>query len=110
MRVTRATTETENYTINVSKTLHKIKQIKLVVQLELISIAVVFQIKCGNRQCETLLHDVEVASSLVLCRDRTFNYPVEKLQELWRSIHPLELYDEVNYIFRSISFFKLYSF
>lgn len=46
---------------------------------------VCFQIKRGNRQCETLLHDIEIASSLALCRDRTFQYPVEKLQELWRS-------------------------
>lgn len=45
----------------------------------------VFQIKQGNRQCETLLHDIEIASSLALCQDRTFQYPMEKLRELWRS-------------------------
>ncbi len=43
------------------------------------------QIKRGNRQCETLLHDTEIASSLAMCQDRTFQYPVEKLRELWRS-------------------------
>uniref|UniRef100_A0A3P8UMG9 alpha-mannosidase n=1 Tax=Cynoglossus semilaevis TaxID=244447 RepID=A0A3P8UMG9_CYNSE len=53
------------------------------------------QIKCGNRQCETLLHDVEVASSLVLCRDRTFNYPVEKLQELWRLLLLNQFHDVI---------------
>uniref|UniRef100_A0AAZ3R5B5 alpha-mannosidase n=1 Tax=Oncorhynchus tshawytscha TaxID=74940 RepID=A0AAZ3R5B5_ONCTS len=41
------------------------------------------QIKLGNRQCETLLHDVEVASSLALCLDKTFQYPSEPLQILW---------------------------
>lgn len=43
-----------------------------------------FQIKLGNRQCETLLHDIEIASSLAMCQDKTFQYPVEKLQKLWR--------------------------
>uniref|UniRef100_A0A4W5K957 Mannosidase alpha class 2C member 1 n=1 Tax=Hucho hucho TaxID=62062 RepID=A0A4W5K957_9TELE len=38
------------------------------------------QIKLGNRQCETLLHDVEVASSLALCLDKTFQYPSQPLQ------------------------------
>ncbi|TNN86895.1 Alpha-mannosidase 2C1 [Liparis tanakae] len=42
------------------------------------------QIKRGNRQCEALLHDIEIAGSLALCRNKTFQYPVEKLQELWR--------------------------
>lgn len=42
------------------------------------------QIKRGNRQCETLLHDIELASSLALCRNKAFPYPAEKLQELWR--------------------------
>lgn len=51
----------------------------------------VLQIKRGNRQCETLLHDIEVASSLALCRDGTFQYPVEKLQELWRSGHSYQI-------------------
>ncbi|KAI1904444.1 hypothetical protein AGOR_G00005710 [Albula goreensis] len=42
------------------------------------------QIKLGNRQCEALLHDVEMASSLALCRNQAFQYPSGKLQELWR--------------------------
>eukprot|EP00066_Takifugu_rubripes_P004327 XP_003967613.1 PREDICTED: alpha-mannosidase 2C1 isoform X1 [Takifugu rubripes] len=42
------------------------------------------KIKLGNRQSEILLHDVEIASSLALCRDKTFQYPVEILQKLWR--------------------------
>uniref|UniRef100_A0A8C9T1R3 alpha-mannosidase n=1 Tax=Scleropages formosus TaxID=113540 RepID=A0A8C9T1R3_SCLFO len=42
------------------------------------------QIKLGNRQCEVLLHDAEVASSLALCRNSAFQYPSSRLQELWR--------------------------
>ncbi|KAM9854997.1 alpha-mannosidase 2C1 [Aulostomus maculatus] len=42
------------------------------------------QIKKDNRQCETLLHDIETASCLALCLDQTFQYPAVKLQELWR--------------------------
>ncbi|KAG7473386.1 hypothetical protein MATL_G00095190 [Megalops atlanticus] len=42
------------------------------------------QIKLGNRQCEALLHDIEVVSSLALCRSQTFQYPSSRLQELWR--------------------------
>uniref|UniRef100_A0A3Q4AHU8 alpha-mannosidase n=1 Tax=Mola mola TaxID=94237 RepID=A0A3Q4AHU8_MOLML len=42
------------------------------------------QIKLGNRQCEVLLHDIEIASSLALCRNRAFQYPVENLRKLWR--------------------------
>uniref|UniRef100_A0A3Q3FQ16 alpha-mannosidase n=1 Tax=Labrus bergylta TaxID=56723 RepID=A0A3Q3FQ16_9LABR len=53
------------------------------------------QIKRGNRQCETLLHDVEIASSLALCRDRTFRYPVEKLQELWRLLLLNQFHDVI---------------
>lgn len=45
----------------------------------------------GNRQCETLLHDVEIASSLALCRDKTFQYPAETLQKLWRYGREFEL-------------------
>jgi len=40
----------------------------------------------GNRQCEVLLHDVEVASSLALCKRDSFKYPACKLQELWRQV------------------------
>ncbi|TMS05957.1 Alpha-mannosidase 2C1 [Larimichthys crocea] len=53
------------------------------------------QIKRGNRQCETLLHDIEIASSLALCRDRTFQYPVEKLQELWRLLLLNQFHDVI---------------
>ncbi|XP_028442064.1 alpha-mannosidase 2C1 isoform X1 [Perca flavescens] len=53
------------------------------------------QIKRGNRQCETLLHDVEIASSLALCQDRTFQYPVEKLQELWRLLLLNQFHDVI---------------
>lgn len=34
-----------------------------------------------------LLHDIEIASSLALCQDTTFQYPAEKLQKLWRYRH-----------------------
>uniref|UniRef100_A0A672J0Y4 Glycoside hydrolase family 38 central domain-containing protein n=1 Tax=Salarias fasciatus TaxID=181472 RepID=A0A672J0Y4_SALFA len=53
------------------------------------------QIKRGNRQCEALIHDVEVASSLALCRDRTFLYPVEKLRELWRLLLLNQFHDVI---------------
>uniref|UniRef100_A0A8D0GUW2 Glycoside hydrolase family 38 central domain-containing protein n=1 Tax=Sphenodon punctatus TaxID=8508 RepID=A0A8D0GUW2_SPHPU len=42
------------------------------------------QIKKGNRECEQLLHDVEVLSSLALSQKSTFQYPATKLQHLWR--------------------------
>ncbi|KAF3854847.1 hypothetical protein F7725_022902 [Dissostichus mawsoni] len=53
------------------------------------------KIKQGNRQCETLLHDIEIASSLALCRDKTFIYPVEKLQELWRLLLLNQFHDVI---------------
>ncbi|XP_047453152.1 alpha-mannosidase 2C1 [Mugil cephalus] len=53
------------------------------------------EIKRGNRQCEALLHDIEIASSLALCRDRTFLYPVEKLQELWRLLLLNQFHDVI---------------
>ncbi|XP_061577780.1 alpha-mannosidase 2C1 [Cololabis saira] len=53
------------------------------------------QIKRENRQCETLLHDVEVASSLALCRNRTFLYPQEKLQQLWRLLLLNQFHDVI---------------
>ncbi|KAK7891516.1 hypothetical protein WMY93_023479 [Mugilogobius chulae] len=52
-------------------------------------------IKRGNRQCETLLHDVEVSSCLALCRDRSFKYPVEKLRELWRLLLLNQFHDVI---------------
>ncbi|XP_030312829.1 alpha-mannosidase 2C1 [Calypte anna] len=42
------------------------------------------QIKKGNRECERILHDVEVLSTLAVARDSTFQYPASQLQQLWR--------------------------
>uniref|UniRef100_A0A8C3PNG6 alpha-mannosidase n=1 Tax=Calidris pygmaea TaxID=425635 RepID=A0A8C3PNG6_9CHAR len=42
------------------------------------------QIKKGNRECERILHDVEVLSALALARSSTFQYPTSELQRLWR--------------------------
>nr|XP_056721816.1 alpha-mannosidase 2C1 [Euleptes europaea] len=42
------------------------------------------QIKKGNRECERLLHDVEVLSSLALSRKSSIRYPSAKLRHLWR--------------------------
>ncbi|XP_075432236.1 alpha-mannosidase 2C1 isoform X2 [Ascaphus truei] len=42
------------------------------------------QIKKGNRQCEQLLHDVEILSSFALSQNKHFHYPAAKLQHLWR--------------------------
>ncbi|XP_068168621.1 alpha-mannosidase 2C1 isoform X2 [Antennarius striatus] len=53
------------------------------------------QIKKGNRQCEILLHDIEIASSLALCQDKTFQYPVEKLRELWRLLLLNQFHDVI---------------
>ncbi|XP_075993503.1 alpha-mannosidase 2C1 [Genypterus blacodes] len=53
------------------------------------------KIKRGNRQCETLLHDIEIASSLALGSDNTFKYPVEKLQELWRLLLLNQFHDVI---------------
>ncbi|XP_041651823.1 alpha-mannosidase 2C1 [Cheilinus undulatus] len=53
------------------------------------------QIKKGNRQCETLLHDVEIACSLASCQDGSFSYPVEKLQELWRLLLLNQFHDVI---------------
>lgn len=53
------------------------------------------QIKRENRQCEALLHDVEIASCLAMCRDPVFVYPVDKLQELWRWEEWVDVVDEL---------------
>ncbi|XP_072290923.1 alpha-mannosidase 2C1 [Eucyclogobius newberryi] len=53
------------------------------------------QIKRGNRECESLLHDVEVASSLAACRDESFAYPAEKLRELWRLLLLNQFHDVI---------------
>ncbi|KAJ7311155.1 hypothetical protein JRQ81_006760 [Phrynocephalus forsythii] len=42
------------------------------------------QIKKGNRDCERLLHDVEVLSSIAVSRRPSFPYPSAQLQRLWR--------------------------
>ncbi|KAM3869694.1 alpha-mannosidase 2C1 [Diretmus argenteus] len=53
------------------------------------------QIKRGNRQCETLLHDIEAASSLALWHNNTFQYPVKQLQELWRLLLLNQFHDVI---------------
>ncbi|KAK0148878.1 Alpha-mannosidase 2C1 [Merluccius polli] len=53
------------------------------------------QIKRGNRQCESLLHDIEVASSLALWRDKAFQYPREQLQRLWRLLLLNQFHDVI---------------
>ncbi|PWA30481.1 hypothetical protein CCH79_00015270 [Gambusia affinis] len=53
------------------------------------------QIKRENRQCETLLHDVEAASSLALCRTKMFLYPAEKLKHLWRLLLLNQFHDVI---------------
>ncbi|XP_075753510.1 alpha-mannosidase 2C1 [Pelodiscus sinensis] len=42
------------------------------------------QIKKENRECERILHDVEVLSSFALTQNSTFPYPSSKLEHLWR--------------------------
>uniref|UniRef100_A0A8B9NKM3 Alpha-mannosidase 2C1 n=1 Tax=Accipiter nisus TaxID=211598 RepID=A0A8B9NKM3_9AVES len=42
------------------------------------------QIKKGNRECERILHDVEVLSTLAMARGGMFQYPASQLQQLWR--------------------------
>ncbi|XDV52784.1 hypothetical protein PO909_021447 [Leuciscus waleckii] len=53
------------------------------------------KIKLGNRQCEVLLHDVEVASCLALCKRDSFKYPACKLQELWRLLLLNQFHDVI---------------
>uniref|UniRef100_A0A672RDL9 Alpha-mannosidase 2C1 n=1 Tax=Sinocyclocheilus grahami TaxID=75366 RepID=A0A672RDL9_SINGR len=53
------------------------------------------KIKLGNRQCEALLHDVEVASCLALCKTDSFKYPACKLQELWRLLLLNQFHDVI---------------
>ncbi|XP_021263154.1 alpha-mannosidase 2C1 isoform X2 [Numida meleagris] len=42
------------------------------------------QIKKGNRECERILHDVEVLSTLAVAQGGSFQYPASQLQRLWR--------------------------
>ncbi|XP_036049017.1 alpha-mannosidase 2C1 isoform X1 [Onychomys torridus] len=42
------------------------------------------QLKKRNRECEQILHDVELLSSLALARSAQFLYPAAQLEHLWR--------------------------
>nr|XP_015198938.1 PREDICTED: alpha-mannosidase 2C1 [Lepisosteus oculatus] len=53
------------------------------------------KIKLGNRQCEALLHDIEIASSLALCRSSGFRYPAQELRELWRLLLLNQFHDVI---------------
>uniref|UniRef100_A0AAR2LJC4 alpha-mannosidase n=1 Tax=Pygocentrus nattereri TaxID=42514 RepID=A0AAR2LJC4_PYGNA len=53
------------------------------------------KIKLGNRQCEALLHDVEVASCLALCQAAGFSYPTKELQRLWRLLLLNQFHDVI---------------
>nr|XP_033776797.1 alpha-mannosidase 2C1 [Geotrypetes seraphini] len=53
------------------------------------------QIKKGNRECEQILHDVEIVSSLALSQKSSFQYPSAKLQKLWRLLLLNQFHDVV---------------
>ncbi|XP_049634576.1 alpha-mannosidase 2C1 isoform X1 [Suncus etruscus] len=53
------------------------------------------QIKKGNRECERILHDVEVLSNLALARSAQFLYPAAQLQHLWRLLLLNQFHDVV---------------
>ncbi|XP_055984736.1 alpha-mannosidase 2C1 isoform X2 [Sorex fumeus] len=53
------------------------------------------QIKKGNRDCERILHDVELVSSLALARSTQFLYPAAQLQRLWRLLLLNQFHDVV---------------
>ncbi|XP_054987726.1 alpha-mannosidase 2C1 isoform X1 [Sorex araneus] len=53
------------------------------------------QIKKGNRDCERVLHDVELLSSLALARSAQFLYPAAQLQHLWRLLLLNQFHDVV---------------
>ncbi|XP_062946438.1 alpha-mannosidase 2C1 isoform X2 [Cynocephalus volans] len=53
------------------------------------------QIKKGNRECERILHDVELLSSLALARSAQFLYPTAQLQHLWRLLLLNQFHDVV---------------
>nr|XP_021523910.1 alpha-mannosidase 2C1 isoform X2 [Aotus nancymaae] len=53
------------------------------------------QIKKGNRECERILHDVELLSSLALARNAQFLYPAAQLQHLWRLLLLNQFHDVV---------------
>ncbi|XP_037357973.1 alpha-mannosidase 2C1 isoform X4 [Talpa occidentalis] len=53
------------------------------------------QIKKGNRDCERILHDVELLSSLALTRSAQFLYPAAQLRDLWRLLLLNQFHDVV---------------
>ncbi|MCI4381808.1 hypothetical protein PGIGA_G00256100 [Pangasianodon gigas] len=53
------------------------------------------KLKLGNRQCEALLHDIEVASCLALCKSSGFLYPSTELQKLWRLLLLNQFHDVI---------------
>jgi len=53
------------------------------------------QIKKGNRECERILHDVELLSSLAVARSAQFLYPAAQLQHLWRLLLLNQFHDVV---------------
>ncbi|KAM8782084.1 alpha-mannosidase 2C1 isoform 3-T4 [Rhynchonycteris naso] len=53
------------------------------------------QIKKGNRECERILHDVELLSSMALARSAQFLYPAAQLQNLWRLLLLNQFHDVV---------------
>ncbi|XP_053512866.1 alpha-mannosidase 2C1 isoform X4 [Artibeus jamaicensis] len=53
------------------------------------------EIKKGNRECERILHDVELLSSLALVRSTQFVYPAAQLQGLWRLLLLNQFHDVV---------------
>uniref|UniRef100_A0A673V925 Alpha-mannosidase 2C1 n=1 Tax=Suricata suricatta TaxID=37032 RepID=A0A673V925_SURSU len=53
------------------------------------------QIKKGNRECERILHDVELLSSLAVARSTQFLYPAAQLQDLWRLLLLNQFHDVV---------------
>ncbi|XP_029431160.1 LOW QUALITY PROTEIN: alpha-mannosidase 2C1 [Rhinatrema bivittatum] len=53
------------------------------------------QIKKGNRECEQILHDVEIISCLALSQKSRFQYPSASLQRLWRLLLLNQFHDVV---------------
>ncbi|XP_045141639.1 alpha-mannosidase 2C1 isoform X1 [Echinops telfairi] len=53
------------------------------------------QVKKGNRECERVLHDVELLSSLALAHSTHFLYPAEQLRRLWRLLLLNQFHDVV---------------
>ncbi|XP_074210233.1 alpha-mannosidase 2C1 isoform X3 [Camelus bactrianus] len=53
------------------------------------------QIKKENRECERILHDAELLSSLALARSAQFLYPAAQLRDLWRLLLLNQFHDVV---------------